>query len=163
MRRLILVVLIVLVILSACKTEPKVDEFTQEEQNALSLEIGSRMDELFADAEALKIQALQKYLSDNPEHTFYMGSIEYGKQTLLDEVQKEYALYKSQKIQVTSSKVIPLSPEAVLAKYLVASKAIDQNDYESETVLSDTWLWQKIDGQWVVTHFDESWQELGTI
>ena len=159
MLKILFATMIIIILLAGCTGQQQSDTMAADVQNQVISEVQACMDELFADAEKLSTGALEKYLSDDPSHTFFMDATEYQKTALLEEVRAVYADYASQKITPLSFQIIALSPNSAIAKYLSQSKAVEKNGYEGELILSDTWVWQKTEGKWTAIHFDESWRE----
>ncbi|HOD53247.1 MAG TPA: nuclear transport factor 2 family protein [Candidatus Cloacimonadota bacterium] len=151
----IMMFLLMLVFLCSCSQMPKA--LTDQQKNEIITEIQKLADELLTDSQKLSTDALQKYLSDKEELTFKMGGKLFSKTDLIEAVKKEYITFKSQTLTVQNQKIIVLSDKAVLWVSDMLSKAIDQSGKEGQSVLHETWLWEKENGTWKVTHFDEYW------
>jgi len=130
---------------------------TDQQKTEIITEIQKLADELVADSQKLSTDALQKYLSDSDTHSFKMGGKQLSKSDMIEAVKKEYLAFKSQTLTVQNQKSIVISDKAVLWVSDMLSKAIDQNGKEGQSMLHETWLWEKENGTWKVTHFDEYW------
>ncbi len=155
MRIIVFCSVCMMLLASSCSLKCAV--WSTKEQGRITEEISARMAELIESANQMKIDALVKYLTENPDANFYMNAKAMGKQELLAEVLKMYIPFQSQQITVKNQRVIVLGPDAALWKAQVQSTALGKDGKSSTMDLTETWLWQKQNGEWVVTHYDESW------
>ncbi len=154
---------LLMLVLMACnpktQTESGADtaKTTEANETAVQAEINTLMAELTASAEKMSTEALEKYLSDEPWDTFFMGAKEYTKAELLVEVKKAYEPFTKQSLKTTKSTNRVLSPDYVLWKGSMESTATQKDGKTADMKLSETWLWHKTDKGWKVIHYDESW------
>lgn len=153
--RSILLFILTMFLLSACTQIPK--ELTEQQKTQIQSEVKKLTDELLADSQKLSTDAMQKYLSDKEGLTFKMGGVSFKKANLIEAVKKEYEAYKEQTLTIKDEKSIILSDKSVLWVSEIESKAIDKSGKEGQMILHETWLWEKENGEWKATHFDEYW------
>ncbi|MCK9330842.1 MAG: nuclear transport factor 2 family protein [Candidatus Cloacimonetes bacterium] len=153
--RSILLFILTMFLLSACTQIPK--ELTEQQKTQIQSEVKKLTDELLADSQKLSTDAMQKYLNDKEGLTFKMGGVSFKKANLIEAVKKEYETYKEQTLTIKDEKSIILSDKSVLWVSEIESKAIDKSGKEGQMILHETWLWEKENGEWKATHFDEYW------
>jgi len=151
-RHLLLIIALLAVLISGCERPVRA-----KEHKAITAEIDGYMTELFNDAEKLQTAALEKYLDDGPVARFYMGAKMYRKAALIEEIKRAYADFSSQTLVVMEPRAIVVSRNGVVWTAQVSSLAKDKDGVERPNSLSETWLWQKTDELWKVTHFSEAW------
>lgn len=149
---LALIVMAFTLLIQACERPVKA-----KEHKAITAQINAYMVELFNDAEKLQTGALEKYLDEGPQARFFMGALQYSKANLLKEIKDTYADFESQKLVVMSPRAILVSRNGVVWTAQVSSLAKAKDGVEYPNSLSETWLWQKKDEVWSVTHFSEAW------
>jgi len=163
MKRSLILLGLLMLLLMACNPksqsspETNMANPTEANETALQAEINTLMSELTASAEKMSTEALEKYLSDEPWDSFYMGAKEYSKAELLLEVKKAYEPFTKQSLKTTKSTNRVLSPDYVLWKGIMESTATQKDGKTADMKLSETWLWHKTDKGWKVIHYDESW------
>jgi hypothetical protein len=88
---------------------------------------------------------------------FFLNNRHYTLKSLLAFFGESYGIMKSLKMRVVKSEVVVFSPDAA-AWIGYGDGQIQRVDTAPETTYSftETWIWQKIDGEWVVTHYHES-------
>lgn len=155
MKKIMTLFLLALLILGACAKKEM--PMTAEDQALIKSEIEAKMNDLLSSAEQLKTDAMQKYLSDDGDALFYMGKKAFKKSDLMPAIMKEYEGFSGQKLTIEKQKFFVLSKEAVLWKGELKSIATSKEGSSEESLLQETWLWQKQNGEWKVTHFDEYW------
>lgn len=155
MKKIILLLMLGLLIFTACAKKEM--PMNAETQALIKSEIEAKMNDLLSSAEQLKTDAMQKYLSDDADVLFYMGKNAFKKADLLPAILKEYELFSGQKLSIERQKYFILSNEAVMWKGELKSIATTKDGKTEESLLQETWLWQKQNGEWKVTHFDEYW------
>ncbi len=155
MKRVVLIIMaIALMFLLGCGTKK---DMSDTQRDAVRLEVESLMKELLADAEKLQTGLMEQYLSDNPQDSFYMDAQAFSKADLIAEAQKAYKDFQSQKIEILKQHTYVLSPVSAVWKAELRSDAINLDGETESTFITETWLWQKQDGDWLVLHFDENW------
>ncbi len=152
----ILMVICVLLSLFACSQ--KAPEFTEAQKDELIKEIEAKMDELIKSAEELNTEALWKYLADGADKNFYMAGMALNKEELISMTQAEYEGFASQRMKIESRTTRMINPDAVLALTLVSATAVDSLGDENMLNITDSFLWEKINGNWQVSHLHESWE-----
>ena len=163
MKNLIILLGLMLLLLLACspknqsENEAEKDQKTANSETAIQAEIKALMQELTASAEKMNSAALEKYLSDEPFDTFFMGAKEFTKAELLQEVKKAYEPFTKQTLNTRKSTIRVLSPEYVLWKGVMESTATQKDGKTADMTLTETWLWEKTEAGWKVIHYDESW------
>ncbi len=163
MKNLVIVLGLLLLLLLACNPKTKSETWQETNENgsfnetAIQTEIKALMQELTASAEKMSTEALDKYLSDEPFNTFFMGAKEYSKAELLQEVKKAYEPFTKQTLNATKTTIRVLSPEYVLWKGVMVSTATQKDGKTADMTLTETWLWEKTEAGWKVIHYDESW------
>lgn len=152
MKRILLIFIPVLVLLHACELPVK-----RAEHKAISNEINTLMSAVLHDAEKLETGTLETYLDEEPLAHFYMNAKVYRKKNLLDDLRRSYSRLSSQKLVVIEPRTIVVSRRGVLWTAQISTLAIDKDGKEHSNSKSVSWLWQKKNRNWSITHLNEAW------
>jgi len=128
-----------------------------EDEAMVRSEIDALVGEMTASAEQLSTAALQKYLSDDPQDSFFLGNQEFSKAELLAQLQKLYEPNASQSIKIIKSGIRVLSVDYAIWKAEMQSTVTQKDDKILSMNLKETWLWHKGQDGWRVVHYHESW------
>jgi len=116
-------------------------------------EIHTMMEEIIAAAENVDAEKTFSYLTRDPGAVFFQNNKHYTRDSLISHFREKYGKLQSQKLHVTHSAMIDLGSESAIwigyGKGLTETKA-------GESIASsftETWIWQKIKGNWVATHY----------
>jgi hypothetical protein len=149
-----LCVILILVLLTGIALAKPAQEAPNEDVKAI---IKNNMQKLISSAESLSTEGMEAFLDKDPNLKVFMGAKSYNREELFKAVMSVYEPFKSQKLKIESQDIIVLSPESAVWRGVLRSFAIGKDDKESENTLMETWVWQKIEGEWKVVHFAESW------
>jgi hypothetical protein len=119
--------------------------------------INNLMMEIVTAAEARNWAKTFSRLTRKEGGLFFLNNRHYTLKSLLAFFGESYGIMKSLKMRVVKSEVVVFSPDAA-AWIGYGDGQIQRVDTAPETTYSftETWIWQKIDGEWVVTHYHES-------
>ena len=119
--------------------------------------INNLMTEIVAAAESRNWAKTFSRLTRKEGDLFFLNNRHYTLKSLLGFFGESYGVMKSLKMRVVKSKVIVFSPEAA-AWIGYGDGQIQREPIAPETTYSftETWIWQKIDGEWAVTHYHET-------
>jgi ketosteroid isomerase-like protein len=134
-------------------------KLSREREDQIKIQIYALMDSITAGAEKMDLSVEEKYLSDDKSAIFYIGGKAKTKQELLDEFQKLYDPIASQKMEVTRQSVTVFNEDAALYKAQISTVTTFKDGRAGALALCETWLWEKQNEQWKVTHYHESWQD----
>ncbi|HQI53748.1 MAG TPA: nuclear transport factor 2 family protein [Candidatus Cloacimonas acidaminovorans] len=150
--------LVLLLLFCACN--PKTAEKTETpfDPSALITQIDTIMKELLTDAENLKTGVLEKYLSNDPTDMYYLGAKVYTRKDLISALKQEYTSIANQKLEILQQKTYILGNEAAVWIANIRGIATNKDKKTIETIYTETWLWQKVNNEWKITHFNKSWQ-----
>lgn len=128
----------------------------EKETAEIALTIDMKMKEIIASAEALDVDRTFADFSRDKNAVFFFNDKAYSLTALLGIFKEMYGNMKSQKMDFVYSKVVVLGPDS--AAWIAYGK--DMSESKKGTIskenLTETWIWQKIEGKWVVTHSQES-------
>ena len=123
------------------------------EYPSVVLEIQALMEEIIAAAQKADVEKTFSYLTHDPGAVFFQNNRHFSRDSLLSYFRKKYGMLLSQKFQVTHSDLICLGPESAIwigyGEGLIETKAGES----MESSFTETWIWQKIKGKWVATHY----------
>jgi hypothetical protein len=126
---------------------------TQEIENT----INKLMLEIVIAAEARNWAKTFSRLTRKEGELFFLNNRHYTLKSLLAFFGESYGVMKSLKMRVVKSKVIVFSPNAAAwIGYGDGQIQRDETTPEATYSFTETWVWQKIDGEWAVTHYHES-------
>jgi len=116
-------------------------------------EIQAMMEEILAAAEQVDVEKTFLYLTRDPGAIFFQNNQHYTRDSLISHFREKYKKLHSQKLHVTRSEIIDLGSEfAIWIGY--GDGLTETNTGESITSsFTETWVWQKITGNWVATHY----------
>ncbi len=126
------------------------------EQNMIVSSIQALMNETIASAERADVNAAFSHLSEEDGATFFLGNRAFDRDTLISFFGEAYESIKSQEIRVSRSNVTVLAPDAALWTGFGVGRTIGKSGEETLYSFTETWVWQKRAGRWVVTHYHES-------
>ena len=126
-------------------------------QKEIESTINNLMQEIVVAAESRNWAKTFSRLSRKEGDLFFLNNRHYTLKSLLAFFGEEYGIMKSLMMRVVKSEVIVFSPDAA-AWIGYGDGQIQRDDAAPETTYSftETWIWQKIDGEWTVTHYHES-------
>jgi ketosteroid isomerase-like protein len=129
---------------------------SKKEKALLAKNIDMMMAEVSANAERVDVDKTFRYISRGKDAVYFMNDKKYDAETLLKEFAGIFGGLKYQKLIFNYKHVIVLGPDAAVwtASGIGTSESQDGTKYVE--TLTETWLWQKISGRWVVTHYHES-------
>lgn len=150
--------LVLLLLFCACNPKTAEKTETPVDPSALITQIDTIMKELLTDAENLKTSVLEKYLSNDPTDMYYLGAKVYTRKDLISALKQEYASIANQKLEILQQKTYILGNEAAVWIANIRGIATNKDKKTIETIHTETWLWQKVNNEWKITHFNKSWQ-----
>jgi ketosteroid isomerase-like protein len=147
---------VILLSLFACSQ--KAPELSQQEIDAILSEVEANVDRVVQAANNLSTSALEEYLTDGPEANFYMSGAAYSKQDLIDITKEEFSGFTSQNLSIVEHNIRFIQPTTVLYTAQMKGDSTDNQGYQESMNYTETWLWEKQDGRWQVSHLHESWE-----
>ncbi len=150
--------LVLLLLFCACNPKTAEKTETPVDPSALITQIDTIMKELLTDAENLKTGVLEKYLSNDPTDMYYLGAKVYTRKDLISALKQEYTSIANQKLEILQQKTYILGNEAAVWIANIRGIATNKDKKTIETIHTETWLWQKVNNEWKITHFNKSWQ-----
>ncbi len=130
---------------------------TQEQDNSkIAATITKLMDELSRTAETLDAEKTLAPLSKDKDAVFFLDSKPYTRSELVHYLGKIYGSLRSMSIKMDSNSVKVLGPDAAVWIACGKGKSVSKSGESFEEYLTETWIWQKIDGKWQVTHYNET-------
>ncbi len=150
-----LIILLLLMAVFGCSRKG----MTLEQVQSVKLEVQALLDTFITSAQKLETTAMEQYLGDDPQLRFYIQGKAYRKAELISLFKELYAPLESQKLQVIEQKITVLSPEAAVWTAIASSLQTKKDGGVGALNLTETWLWQKLEDKWVVTHYHESFRD----
>jgi hypothetical protein len=120
-------------------------------------EIQAMMAGIITAAENVDVEKMYCFLTREPGGLFFINNKYYNLDQLIALFRDTYGKLRSQRLLVSHSEVIPLGPDAAMWIGHGEGRTESQIGGVSMTYsFTETWVWQKINGRWVVTHYHES-------
>lgn len=143
--------LILAIMISSCQIPVK-------EKQALKLqqETNRRMVSILSGMEKLQTNSLLNYLDHHESRRFYINGKSFKKDTLLQYLELQYQDLSAQKLKVIDPRAIVISHKSVLWTAEISAIRNHKDGKSTGEYRTDSWLWQKIDDNWMVTHFNLS-------
>lgn len=147
----LLVAVLIAILIGACDIPVK-------EKQALKLqqEINRNMVVVLSEMEKLQTTALSSYLDDHPTRRFYINGKSFIKDNMIKHLSDQYQNLSGQKLRVIDPRVIVISHKSVLWSAEISAIQTGTDGQPKGEYRTDSWLWQKIDDRWKVTHFNLS-------
>jgi hypothetical protein len=123
---------------------------------AVTAEIMKKMDEIIAAAEKADVEGTFALLTRDSGAVFYLNNRHYDLDSLLAQFRSNYERLRSQRIRVIESRVKVLGPEAAVWIGHGEGRTESTKGLSVAYSFTETWVWEKIEGKWVVTHYHES-------
>ncbi len=118
--------------------------------------INALMDNVSRTAETLDAKKALSVLTDDKDAVFFFCSKPYNRQELEKKLAKIYGNLSSMKINMNKPSVKVLAPDAAVWIATGTSSSVSKSGEKYEELLTETWIWKKIDGKWKVIHYNES-------
>lgn len=147
----ILLTLLSALLISACELPLKEKQVLKLQQ-----ETNRNMVIILSEMEKLQTTSLTSYLDDHPTRRFYLNGKSFAKDKMTQYLNSQYRSLNGQKLRVIDPRVIVFSHKSVLWSAEISVVKTDKNGQTSGEYRTDSWLWQKIDDRWTVTHFNLS-------
>ncbi len=143
--------LLTAMLISACDTPVK-----QKEAQKLQEETNKRMVIILNNMENLQTQALKDHLDDHESRRYYINGKSFSKDKLLKHLESSYGDLESQKFMVLDPRFNVLCHNSVLWCAEISTLAVSKDGETNGNYQTVSWLWQKINDRWRVTHFNLS-------
>jgi hypothetical protein len=114
------------------------------------------MDELSRTAETLDAEKTLAPLSKDKDAVFFLDSKPYTRSELIHYLGKLYGALKTMSIKMDRKCVKVLSPDAAVWIACGKGKSVSKSGESFEEYLTETWIWQRIEGKWQVIHYNET-------
>ncbi len=152
MKSIMIVFVALTLFIGACSRE-----MSDKQIATIEAEIRGQVELMLDAAEKLDIGALKSFIADDENTTVYLSNSALSVDSWLTEMGAIFNDLESQKVEIIQDEVIVFSPKYAMWKASAkgAVKAVDAQGI-SEELLTETWIWQKIDGNWKVVHYHES-------
>lgn len=114
------------------------------------------MDNVSRTAETFDAKKALSVLSDSKDAVFFLNGKAYTKQAIIAQLTKIYGSLKTMKIDMYKPVVKLLSPDTAVWIATGKGSSITKSGKKYDESLTETWIWQKIDGKWQVIHYHET-------
>ncbi len=118
--------------------------------------VGKLMDDLTATALTLDAGKTLSPLATDKDAVFFFDSKPYTRGELADYMGKIYGSLKTMSMKWDRKYVKALGPDAAVWIAVGKGKSVAKTGENYEEYLTETWIWQKIEGKWQVVHSHES-------
>ena len=109
------------------------------------------MDQVSRTAETLDAEkALSAVLTDDKGAVFTLNAKSYTKPEIIAKLGKIYSSLKSMNITMNKPVVKLLAPDTAMWTATGKGSSIMKSGQKYEEILTETWIWQKINGKWQV-------------
>ena len=150
-KTVVLLTLLTALLLTACDIPVK-------EKKALKLqkEIDRNMVVILSEMEKIQTTSLASYLDDHPTRRFFINGKSFNKNMMIQYLNSQYKALSGQKLRVIDPRAIVISHKSVLWSAEISVNQTGKDGQSGGEYRTDSWLWQKIDDRWKVTHFNLS-------
>jgi len=131
----------------------------EKEKTEITNTINAMMKEIIGAAERGDVEKTFANLSPGKDAVYYLNDRSYDSPALLDFFKKEYAKIASQKIDPAQSRVMVFSSDAAAWVGHGNGYTVDPSGKQTPFSFAETWIFQKVDGNWSITHYHESTRE----
>jgi len=160
MKRVLLgtVSILLLFISSGCISVAVLESATPQEQDnpEVAATVGKLMDELTATAQTLDAEKTLVPLSKDKDAVFFFDSKPYTRSELAHYMGKIYGSLKTMSMKWDRKYVKALGSDAAVWIAIGKGNSVSKTGESYEEFLTETWIWQRIDGKWQVVHSHES-------
>lgn len=157
MRKILLGTVSVLLFFAATVRLPAASPDPATKNNSeIAATIEKLMDELSRTAETLDAEKTLAPLSKDKDAVFFLGSKPYTRSELIHYLGKSYGSLKTMSIKMDRTCVKVLSPDAAVWIACGKGKSVSKSGESFEEYLTETWIWQRIEGKWQVIHYNET-------
>ncbi len=127
-----------------------------QDNSEIAVCISGLMDELSRTAETLDAGKTLKPLSKEKDAVFFFNSKPYTREELTHLLGKIYGSIKKMSIKMDRSCVKVLGPDAAVWIACGKGNSVGKTGDLYQEYLTETWIWQRIEGKWQVVHSHES-------
>ncbi len=129
----------------------------QQNDTEISNTIRRLMEELNRTAnETLDAEKTLASLTKDKDAVFFFDSKPYRREELIDCLRKLYGSLSTISMKMSQIRVKVLGPDAAVWIACGKGQAVGKSGESSEEFLTETWIWQRIEGRWQVVHYHES-------
>jgi len=132
----------------------------KSDEAAVKAEIEGLTKYILGAAEKLDVERSFASFSKETNGVFFVGAQSYSRDELLSFFRTMFGKGKSQSFRMSHSEVRVLGPDAALWLGWGTGRFELKSGQIIGQALTETWLWQRISGQWQVTHYHESFIDL---
>lgn len=148
---------ILIVLATPCGLRAADPGSVRQDQVEIAATINQLMEKITRVAiETLDAEKTLAPLSKDKESVFFFDAKPYTRSELLHCVGRMYGLLKTMSIKMDRVQVKVLGPDAAVWIACGKGKSVSKSGESYEEFLTETWIWQRIEGQWQVTHYHES-------
>ncbi len=160
MKRVLLgtVSILLFIALSGCISVEVIESGTPQSQDnpEISATVGKLMDDLTRTAVTLDAEKTLAPLSKDKDAVFFFDSKPYTRNELSHCMGKIYGSLKTMSMTWDRKYVKVLGPDAAVWIACGKGKSVSKSGELYDEFLTETWIWQKIEGKWQVVHSHES-------
>jgi hypothetical protein len=128
----------------------------KQDKEEISNTILKLMDNLSRTAETLDAGKTLAPLSNDKDAVFFFDSKPYNRAELAHRLGKIYGNVKNMSIKMDRQAVKVLGPDAAVWIASGKGKSVGKDGESYEEFLTETWIWQRMEGKWQVVHYHES-------
>ncbi len=152
------IIILGLAVMAACPlcAQGVVQSAAAQDEAAVRSAVSGMMDAVMRSAEKMDVEQIFAPLSHDQKAVFFFGFQPFTRDALIPFFRQAYGQAKSQSIRLTHTDVKVLGPDAALWLGWGTGRIDWKDGRVTEQALAETWLWQRVDGQWKVIHSHES-------
>lgn len=156
MKRILFAVLISISIMSMNSSNAGDTDSAKQGDAKIAATINKLMEELSRTAETLDAEKTLAPLTQDKDAVFFFDSKPYTRNELTHLLRGIYGDLKSMSIKMDKTSVKVLGDNAAVWIACGKGKSVSKSGQSYEEYLTETWIWQKIEGKWQVVHYHES-------
>ncbi len=129
---------------------------TEQQRSAIADSIQQMMDRITSDAAGLNAESLFSPLDQDSSAWYFSDGMPYSFRTLKMAFSNLYSQLKTQQMIPVKTRVEVVSRDMAVWTGYLKSRYVTNGDQVVDQMLCETWIWQRGENGWKVTHYHES-------
>lgn len=129
---------------------------TDQQKSAIADTIQQKMDRITGDAASLNAESLFAPLDQDSSAWYFSDGMPYSFRTLKMAFSNLYGTLKTQQMIPVKTDVEVISRDMAIWTGYLKSRYVTRDDRVFDQMLCETWIWQRKEEGWKVTHYHES-------
>lgn len=152
--KLFLLLMTVVWLVTGCNSRNQ--SLSDQQKSAIADTIQQKMDRITSDAASLNAESLFSPLDQDSSAWYFSDGMPYSYRTLKMAFSNLYSNLKTQQMIPVKSGVEVISRDMAIWTGYLKSRYVTGSDQVVDQMLCETWIWQRREDGWKVTHYHES-------